>query len=109
MSFKHAILGLCVSAAALTGAVSTVSAAGGEASFAARPTSGTLSASPAPAAVSVASTGGLFGLQVLPAFDDAQAKATATEEALPVSSLAMLVLAAALAVGLLMARRSSNR
>jgi len=109
MSIKHLLVGLCVTAAALTATVTTVSAAGREAGLAARPTSGALVVSPAAAvgAAAAGSTTPLFAARNSPAFDDA-ALATAAEEALPASNLLWLALAALLSIGLLMTRRSGR-
>jgi hypothetical protein len=112
MSFKHVILGFCVTAAALTATVTTVSAAGREGGLAARPAGSTRVASPAAAvgaaAVGTAAATTLFAPQGATSFEGAMSSAGASEEALPASSLALLALAALLSIGLLMTRRNGR-
>ncbi|HEU4458627.1 MAG TPA: hypothetical protein VFR90_05850 [Methylibium sp.] len=109
MSLKHLLVGLFVSAVALVGTVTTVSAAGGDLGF-----GGNRGAQPAStvrlAAAPVNPTVGAGVLRSEAAaprsFDDAPTPAD--EEALPASSLGVLALAALMAIGLLMTRRGGR-
>lgn len=105
MSLKQTILGLCVSALALVGTVTTVSAAGGDLGLGSRPVATSTSST-----VRVAAATPSAALRMPAAargFGDAPA-AMAQEEALPASSLGVLALATLMLVGLLMTRRSGR-